>query len=138
MRQLAPGPRRRCQAVARGQREIARRVHLRWRDVDVEAQVGEASEQQAAVLPWDPLRIERAVHRLNLAPPCPGQVDRIDLKHAVAIAGEVNARGRPGPPGPPGRPGPPGTDGTPARRRLPPVAVRETADLARHEIEREQ
>ena len=37
------------------------------------------------MLPADPLRIERRVERLGLAPAAPGRVHRVDLEGAIAV-----------------------------------------------------
>src|SRR5439155_2008359 len=88
VRQLPPRPRGRRQTVARGggmrEGERARRIVQGRRDINIEAEVGKPTEQQAAVCPRNPLRIERPIQRSRLAPPSPCRVDRVHLERAVA------------------------------------------------------
>src|SRR2546422_5357486 len=60
------------------------------RDVDVVAQVGEASEHEAAVAAR-PLRVERAVHGARDAIPCARRVDGVDLVGADRKSTRLNS-----------------------------------------------
>ena len=120
--QLGPGPLGR--PALRGERDLgggAVRRRRRMRDVDVVAQVGEASEHEAAVAAR-PLRVERAVHGARDAIPCARRVDGVDLVGAVPIRSEVDPARLRGP----------------ARLVVPPIAVREVLDRAGREVEPEQ
>src|SRR5439155_1517872 len=75
--ELHPRPGRRL--AVRGEGEGRRGRVDRWpREIDVEGEIGEAREHEAA-LALHPLRIERAIQRVRLTAAATERVDRIDL-----------------------------------------------------------
>src|SRR5881394_3846594 len=137
MRELVPRPGRCGYAVRRETDErLVSRVAQRRREIDAEAEIRKAAEQQATVRTGDPLRIECPIHRPGLTAARAGRVDRVNLERAVAVGGKVDpvpgfALSAP--------PAPPAPSAAPESRRfVVPVAVGQIPNRPAGQVERKE